>query len=231
MSFRYNTDKSLQPQAQAVSQQSEEDALQRAIELSLAGGVGSNVGQRGGGDGAGWGGRLQQQQQQEEEQYRRNQEEEASRDEEQLRQALAMSMDVAAAPDAAPVQAQTRPRAPAPVPAPPPGPDPVQAGWPQLTRPSPGSLQAAGPMSAPTPVQLPRPGPAPTPAELPRPGPAPGTAAGPAEAVLRPLGPGHTLGGGRGAAASPQTEDPQEIRRRRLAFLDNMQRSQDPKEK
>ena len=66
--------------------------------------------------------------------------------------------------------------------------------------------------------------------------PAAGPSTSPAAPAI-PAGPGHKLGGtgattarGRasarpGSATVPPTDDPQEIRRRRMAFLDNLQKS------
>ena len=93
--------------------------------------------------------------------------------------------------------------------------DPVQAAWPKTKNPTPGTLAAGGPTTSRAP-QTTAGGPT-SPTKTPAPAP------------QIPEGPGHTLGGGRGAARGAP-EDPQEIRRRRMAFLDKMQAEQKAKE-
>ena len=95
----------------------------------------------------------------------------------------------------------------------------MQAAWPKTKNPTPGTLAAGGPTTSRAPQ---------TTAASSGQGPTSPSKA-PASAPQIPEGPGHTLGGGRGAARGAP-EDPQEIRRRRLAFLDKMQAEQKAKE-
>jgi len=228
-----------QPQV-VVPEVSEEDEIQRAIALSLEGGGGQGVGQAAGqaAGGAGWGQRLKQQEEEEEMRYKKEQEQALAEEEEQLRKALAMSMDIdEAQPSGAsghskPAAAATKTTKEL---------DPVQAAWPKMRNPEPGTISAAapspvktGPSGSKTPATMSPPAASGGP-KSPAAAAAPGPSAAPAEPVI-PTGPGHKLGGAGGTTARgrarpgssaqpPPTDDPQEIRRRRMAFLDKLQKS------
>lgn len=97
----------------------------------------------------------------------------------------------------------------------PPSVDPVNTAWPKLKNPPPGSVSNMAPASTKPSAKI----------ETKT------HAVGPPAAI--PEGPGHTLGGrqtagvtsGRGARpGGSQSADPEEIRKRRLAFLDNLQK-------
>jgi len=112
--------------------------------------------------------------------------------------------------------------------------DPVQAGWHKPKNPAPGSIASAAPAAAgPSGLQQ---APSPTSPKAPQETTSP-TKTAPA-ALAMPEGPGHTLGGASTAArgarpgrgAEKAQDDPQEIRRRRLAFLDKMAKEQKEKE-
>jgi len=222
---------------------SEEDEMQRAIALSLEGGAGLGIGQSAAGQaagGAGWGQRLKQQEEEEEKRYKKEQEQAIADEEEQLRKALAMSMDIDDA-QAAPVAGQSKPasapkatttatKASKEI-------DPVHAAWPKIKNPEPGTIAASAP--APSPIK-PSPSGSQSAGATSGGSKSPSSVAGPSKAPAEPAipaGPGHKLGGsggtsatasGRarpGSAAQPPTDDPQEIRRRRMAFLDKLQKS------
>jgi len=215
---------------------SEEDEMQQAIAASLEGG--SSVVSQGGGGGlvAGWGDRLRRQEVEEEQKWKLEDEKKRREEEEeqkQLEEALAMSMQVdeeeakvKPPPKAGPSKAAATPKV-----------DPVQTAWPKLKNPPPGSVSSNSPAPAATSPggSAPRPGGS---AQPPRPdlkkymtGKEEETAE--KEAEKRPLGPGHALGGGPSSArgrgsrggAEADPADPQEIRRRRMAFLDKLQKS------
>jgi len=215
----------------AVPDVSEEDEIQRAIALSLEGGGGQGVGQAGAGAGAGagWGDRLKQQEEEEEKRYKKEQEQAIADEEEQLRKALAMSMDIddthAAVTVPKAVNKGDNPNTTTQL-------DPVHAAWPKMKNPEPGTVAAPSAKSPSAPQPATTAARSPTSAEAARPSTSTGAAASPAI----PAGPGHKLGGagssstGRGrtrpgSAAQPPTDDPQEIRRRRMAFLDKLQKS------
>jgi len=225
-----------QPQV-VVPDVSEEDEIQRAIALSLEGGAAQGGGQGAGGPTAsGWGQRLKQQEEEEEKRYKQEQEKAIADEEEQLRKALAMSMDIDA-PAGSSATGQSKPAATT---KPPPVTaakntkeiDPVNAAWPKMKNPEPGTLAASStkPTSSPSKSE---PSKAPSVASR---SPA-STSAGPSTASVVPAipaGPGHKLGDGSstargrtrpGSASQPPTDDPQEIRRRRMAFLDKLQKS------
>jgi len=205
---------------------SEEDEMQRAIALSLEGGAAPALPPAPTGAQAGWGERLAVQEREEEKRWQEEQEKGAREEEEELRQAMAMSMDTSPAQPApasrvpAPAQYQAPasqpPASPVASPAasqPPasrPPIDPVQAAWPKQRNPAPGTLAAGGPQ--------PQAGPSKAPQASPSKAPLASPSKAPQAPESMPEGPGHTLGGGQGR------EDPQEIRRRRLAFLDNMEK-------
>jgi len=225
-----------QPQV-VVPDVSEEDEIQRAIALSLEGGAAQGVGQAAGGTSStGWGQRLKQQEEEEEKRYKQEQEKAIADEEEQLRKALAMSMDIDS-PQTSSVSAQSKPAtvAKAPVTAAKISKeiDPVHTAWPKMKNPEPGTLAASStkPTSSPSKSEPSRAssGASKLPASTSA-GPSTAAAAGPAI----PAGPGHKLGDGNttarsrtrpGSAAQPPTDDPQEIRRRRMAFLDKLQKS------
>jgi len=216
-----------------VPEVSEEDEIQRAIALSLEGGAGqsgqsSNVQATGG---AGWGQRLKQQEEEEEKRYKREEEQALAEEEEQLRKALAMSMDIDEEAPSVPPRGQTeKPIKPITEPSSTPAIDPAQAAWPKMKNPVPGTVSAPGQpkISKPTPSGSKAEGTSSPSAAVSAPK---SPAAAPAPVI--PEGPGHKLGGsdtsrGRGrpgSGAAPPTDDPQEIRRRRMAFLDKLQKS------
>ena len=109
--------------------------------------------------------------------------------------------------------------------------DPVQAGWHKPKNPAPGSIASAAPAAAgPSGLQT-----SPISPKAPQQTTSP-TKAAPAAPAM-PEGPGHTLGGastvpkgGRAGRGEKAQDDPQEIRRRRLAFLDKMAKEQKEKE-
>ena len=104
--------------------------------------------------------------------------------------------------------------------------DPVQAGWHKPKNPAPGSIASAAPAAAGQNTPLV----SPTSPKAPQPNSPPSKAAA---APAMPEGPGHTLGGGATSArraTGKAEDDPQEIRRRRLAFLDKMAKEQKEKE-
>ena len=104
--------------------------------------------------------------------------------------------------------------------------DPVQAGWHKPKNPAPGSIASAAPAAAGQNTPLI----SPTSPKAPQPNNPPSKAAA---APAMPEGPGHTLGGGATSArraTGKAEDDPQEIRRRRLAFLDKMAKEQKEKE-
>ena len=104
--------------------------------------------------------------------------------------------------------------------------DPVQAGWHKPKNPAPGSIASAAPAAAGQNTPLI----SPTSPKAPQPNNPPSKAAA---APAMPEGPGHTLGGGASSArraTGKAEDDPQEIRRRRLAFLDKMAKEQKEKE-
>ena len=104
--------------------------------------------------------------------------------------------------------------------------DPVQAGWHKPKNPAPGSIASAVPAAAGQNPPLVSPT---SPKALQPTSPPSKAAAAPA----MPEGPGHTLGGGATSArraTGKAEDDPQEIRRRRLAFLDKMAKEQKEKE-
>jgi len=237
-----------------VPEVSEEDEIQKAIALSLEGGAGLGLGgvsSGGGAESGGWGGRLAEQEREEEQRYKEEAEKAVREEEEQLRQALAMSMDMetgSAAPKSTSASAakgtvptvQTSPSsltAAKPKTAKPTEAsrvDPVQAGWHKPKNPAPGSIASAAPAAAgPSGLQQ---APSPTSPKAPQETTSP-TKTAPA-ALAMPEGPGHTLGGASTAArgarpgrgAEKAQDDPQEIRRRRLAFLDKMAKEQKEKE-
>ena len=111
--------------------------------------------------------------------------------------------------------------------------DPVQAGWHKPKNPAPGSIASAAPAAAAglSGVQA-----SPTSPKAPQQTTSPTKTAPVAPSM--PEGPGHTLGGASTAAKGARPgrgekaqDDPQEIRRRRLAFLDKMAKEQKEKEK
>lgn len=241
----------------AEGELSEEDEMQRAIALSLEGGSVPAPAPAPAAAQAGWGERLAVQEREEERRWQEEQEKAAREEEEQLRQAMAMSMETSPAQPApasrvpAPAQYQAPASQPAASPAasqPPasrPPIDPVQAAWPKQRNPAPGTLAAGGPQAmaptskapqAPT-SKAPQPGPskAPqaSPVKAPQASPAKAPQGSPSKAPQAPEGmpegPGHTLGGGRPGGRG--REDPQEIRRRRLAFLDSMEKKKKEEEK
>ena len=104
--------------------------------------------------------------------------------------------------------------------------DPVQAGWHKPKNPAPGSIASAAPAAGPSGLQA-----SPTSPKAAQQTTSP-TKATPATPAM-PEGPGHTLGGastaskgGRAGKVEKAQDDPQEIRRRRLAFLDKMAKEQ-----
>jgi len=236
-----------------VPEVSEEDEIQKAIALSLEGGAALGLGAASsGGMEAGWGGRLAEQEREEEQRYKEEAEKAVREEEEQLRQALAMSMDMETGPtapkststSAAKATATTVPRSPSSVttagdksktvkPTEASRVDPVQAGWHKPKNPAPGSIASAAPAAAAglSGVQA-----SPTSPKAPQPTTSPTKTAPVAPSM--PEGPGHTLGGASTAAKGARPgrgekaqDDPQEIRRRRLAFLDKMAKEQKEKEK
>ena len=101
--------------------------------------------------------------------------------------------------------------------------DPVQAGWHKPKNPAPGSIASAAPAAAGQNAPLV----SPTSPKAPQPNSPPSKAAAAATPAM-PEGPGHTLGGGATCArraTGKAEDDPQEIRRRRMAFLDKLQKS------
>merc|ERR1719500_2017933 len=235
---------------------SEEDEIQKAIALSLEGGagLGANLGGAvsSGGAETGWGGRLAMQEREEEQRYKEEAEKAVREEEEQLRQALAMSMDMDTGSTAAKSGSSSSSTAKATATAVPRSPssvataggktktvepteasrvDPVQAGWHKPKNPAPGSIASAAPAAAgPSGLQT-----SPTSPKAPQQTTSPSKAAPAAPAM--PEGPGHTLGGastaaqgGRAGKVEKAQDDPQEIRRRRLAFLDKMAKEQKEKE-
>jgi len=229
---------------------SEEDEIQRAIALSLAGGTGQGVGQSqpsGGGQDGGWGARLRQQEVEEERLYKEEQEKSAMKEQEELEKALAMSMEGASpAPASNPSPASASQIDPVHTAWPRmrnPGegtlaghqPGPSTRVMPEnpatsVTNPKAASQPQTGPSTS-KPSQLVQ-------TSIPENSDRPSLAK-----TLMPEGPGHRLGGpsfsaapsGGRAAARPgasgaasgqtKTEDPEEIRRRRMAFLDKLQKS------
>merc|ERR1719370_1949204 len=104
--------------------------------------------------------------------------------------------------------------------------DPVHAGWHKPKNPAPGSIASAAPAAAGQNAPLV----SPTSPKAPQPNSPPSKAAA---TPAMPEGPGHTLGGGATSArraTGKSEDDPQEIRRRRLAFLDKMAKEQKEKE-
>lgn len=231
---------------------SEEDEIQKAIALSLEGGagLGANLGGAvsSGGAETGWGGRLAMQEREEEQRYKEEAEKAVREEEEQLRQALAMSMDMdtgsaapkstststlkpttTSTPKATSVPASVTSNTAKPVEAS--RVDPVQAGWHKPKNPAPGTIASAAPAAAgPSGAQV-----APKSPSAPQQTTSP-TKSAPAVPAM-PEGPGHTLGGAstaaqgsRGGRGEKAQDDPQEIRRRRLAFLDKMAKEQKEKE-
>merc|ERR1712025_17893 len=107
--------------------------------------------------------------------------------------------------------------------------DPVQTAWPKMKNPESGTVAAA-----PAPIKTSPPAKS---AAAVSSSPAAASPAGPSKETSGPnipAGPGHKLGDGSstgrgrvrpGSAAQPPTDDPQEIRRRRMAFLDKLQKS------
>ena len=194
----------------------EEDEIQAAIALSLEGGGGRSEGNiRVSQEGGGWGSRLRQQEVEEEEKWLQEQKRATEEEEEQLRQALMMSMETEGAAAGSKKEEYDKPKAEV---------DPVHTAWPMIKNPQPGSLAAGGPTISPAPAKTlaaaststfsPKTAPAPTTSRV----------AGPAI----PEGEGHRLGeagGGRRGPAQPRADDPEEIRRRRMAFLDKLQKS------
>merc|ERR1719347_386935 len=79
---------------QQPQQTSEEDEIQKAIALSLEGGVHLPSGVASGSQDVGWGARLRQQEVEEEQRYKQEQERAARQEAEELEKALAMSMDM-----------------------------------------------------------------------------------------------------------------------------------------
>lgn len=200
MALRMSQD---QQQQSAVS---EEDEIQKAIALSLEGSRGG--GSAGGGTGVsqeegGWGARMREQEKEEEERWLRDQERIKQEEEEQLREALRMSMDTSGGAEAD----RRRPAQPEV--------DPVHTAWPAMRNPPPGSLAAGQTTSPQKPPQTSKPSTSTSPASA-------STSSG----AVAP-GPGHRLGeaGGRHTADTSRAEDPVEIRRRRMAFLDKLQKS------
>merc|ERR1711862_45337 len=187
------------------------------------------MGGAGGPTATGWGQRLKQQEQEEEKAI--------ADEEEQLRKALAMSMDIDA-PAGSSATGQSKPAAATTKPPPVTAAkntkeiDPVNAAWPKIKNPELGTLAASStkPTSSPSKSE---PSKAPSVASR---SPA-STSGGPSTAAVVPAipaGPGHKLGDGSttargrtrpGSATQPPTDDPQEIRRRRMAFLDKLQKS------
>jgi len=244
-----------QESAQAQHQHqgpSEEDEIQRAIALSLEGGAGSvRVPSSGPGQDIGWGARLAQQEAEEEKRYKEEQERAARQEQEELEKALAMSMDTG---DSGTKQLSTinKPAELDPVhtawpkvknPAPgtlagAPLPDTRQSSTPSKP------TSSVTPTKPTSPKTSSLPGPSKTPENksqetIKRPSLA---------AAIMPEGPGHRLGGetssssgvraqtrpGPSSSSSaapatstsqPRSDDPEEIRRRRMAFLDKLQKS------
>jgi len=217
---------------QQPQQTSEEDEIQKAIALSLEGGVHLPSGVASGSQDVGWGARLRQQEVEEEQRYKEEQEKAAKQEAEELEKALAMSMETE---EKEVPKEKSKPVL-----------DPVNTAWPKVKNPAPGTL--AGNSPAPPASVKPKKSPM-------KSTPGPSTSKSPetqkerpsiSEVVkpLMPEGPGHKLGGagsssvnrtgvrpGPSAAASgasqvqPKTDDPEEIRRRRMAFLDKLQKS------
>jgi len=239
-------------QADQGQHTSEEDEIQRAIALSLEGGAGAVLPGSGGSgrqDG-GWGSRLRQQEMEEEQRYKVEQEKASRLEQEELEKALAMSMET----DDSPVTTETKPKPKVEVDpvntawpkVKNPGPGTLAASGSgssskvsqDQSKSKPSALAASSTKtSAPTP----------SPSKAPN---TPQSALSSlsssmspsAAAIIMPEGPGHRLGGeaasrgGRGSApasrpgtsssaAQPRTDDPEEIRRRRMAFLDKLQKS------
>jgi len=213
MALRMSENQHLHHQQSAVS---EEDEIQKAIALSLEGGVGGGAAAGGGGsvgarqEGGGWGARLMEQEVEEEEKWLLDQERARQEEEEQLRRALMMSMEAESGKDKTTgdrkeereVKVQPKPQL-----------DPVHTGWPTMKNPPPGTL-AAGP-SKPASTSAP-----PTRTSVSN----PASTSASTQAPTIPSDPGHRLGEA-GGASQPRAEDPQEIRRRRMAFLDKLQKS------
>ena len=210
-----------QEQPQQQSAVSEEDEIQKAIALSLEGGGG---GGRSGGvsqEEGGWGSRLREQEVEEEERWLQEQEKARQEEEKQLEEALRMSMETSGTSEVKRDTATVKPRL-----------DPVQTAWPVLKNPPPGSL-AAGPTTSPTkPPSTSTPSTPSTSSNTPSASSSTPSASSsgprPAPVPVIPEGPGHRLGeaaGTRSGSGQPRTEDPQEIRRRRMAFLDKLQKS------
>ena len=197
---------------------SEEDEIQAAIALSLEAGGPRSGGQVGvSQEGGGWGSRLREQEVEEEERWLKEQERARQEEEEQLRQALEMSMETETAA-AGSKKEETKAEV-----------DPVHTAWPKIKNPQPGSLAAGGPSISSPPPQTSASTSTSTSAPRTTAAPAPAPASSRVAAPAIPEGEGHRLGeaggGRRGAAAQPSAEDPQEIRRRRMAFLDKLQKS------
>ena len=210
-----------QEQPQQPSAVSEEDEIQKAIALSLEGGGG---GGRSGGvsrEEGGWGSRLREQEVEEEERWLQEQERARQEEEKQLEEALRMSMETSGTSEMKRDTATVKPR-----------PDPVQTAWPVLKNPPPGSL-AAGPTTSPTkPPSTSTPSTPSASSSTPSASSSTPSASSsgrrPAPVPVIPEGPGHRLGeagGSRSGSGQPRAEDPQEIRRRRMAFLDKLQKS------
>jgi len=230
-----------------------------ALSLAGTGGPSSTPSVGGPATETGWGARLAQQEEAEERMYREEAEKAAKEEEEQLRQALAMSMDIEESnPSPSPAKKGVAPsplkpsetQQPKTTNTNPPQVNPVNTAWPKTKNPAPGTLAAGGPssISNPTPGKSSiiqggassAPGPSKMSPVSPKGPPGAQGPTGPSgpTSPSRPSissvipGPGHTLGGdppGRRARPGAQ-EDPQEIRRRRLAFLDKMQKEQKEKE-
>jgi len=218
-----------QPLATA-SNVSEEDEIQQAIALSLEGG-GHSVQSTSNltSEAEGWGQRMRQQQVEEEERYLQEQERTAAEEEEQLRKALAMSMESEGVSESSTFQQTASAskdedqakNATQPI-------NPVKTAWPKIKNPEPGTIASPAPKKVdPSVVPI---------------SPSTSTATSlekkmstvpPTPGPVMPDGPGHKLGGSgtsnrRGKSGSnPQapSDDPQEIRRRRLAFLDKLQKN------
>jgi len=221
---------------------SEEDELQQAIAMSLSGGGAQAVGvPQVAQAAAGWGQRLANQELEEERRYKEQQEKEQREEEEELQKALAMSIEGGMDVDQ---PAKTKPAADTT-----PKVDPVQVGWPKFKNPPPGSISSQGPSKS-TSQQSPDGKLAkPSKDQIIKPSSSQSlqSAAGPSDqnktspASEMPTGAGHTLGGGSTSQGGrfvrtrpgnePPSEDPAEIRRRRLAFLDNLQKSPPKEEK
>ena len=217
-----------QPLATA-SNVSEEDEIQQAIALSLEGGGHSVQSMSDLTTGAeGWGQRMRQQQVEEEERYLQEQDRTAAEEDEQLRKALAMSMESEGFSESSTFQqtsstSKNRDQAKNATQSI----NPVETAWPKIKNPELGTIASPAPKKVDPSVPI---------------SPSTGTAMSPEKKMssvpstsgpVMPDGPGHKLGGSgatsrRGKSGSnPQapSDDPQEIRRRRLAFLDKLQKN------